>query len=252
MSITAAVASTARLVTRENAFTSARELPRLLRHPVWRTVHRSPGAGPGVILVPGFFAGSRSLAVLRRWLRAQGFRTRDAGVGLGIGCTSDLVDRLEQRIVEHAEHTGGRVVLIGHSRGGGLARLAALRRPDLVRGLVMLGSPVLDPLGAHPAVLGAARALARLSTVSRLPGLLTTDCLTGRCRDDHVAGLAAPLPPGIPALAVFSRRDAIVPWRTCLDPYAAHAEVHSTHLGMCVDPDVYAAIAPVLAGWTRA
>jgi pimeloyl-ACP methyl ester carboxylesterase len=252
MSVTAAVASTARLVARENAFTSVRELPRLLRHPVWRTGRRNPDAGPGVILVPGFFAGARSLAVFRRWLRARGFRTRDAGVGLGIGCTSELVDRLEQRIVEHARHTGGRVILIGHSRGGGLARLAALRRPDLVRGLVMLGSPVLDPLGAHPAVLGAARALARLSAVSGFPGLLTADCLTGRCRDDHVASLAAPLPAGIPALAVFSRRDAIVPWRTCLDPYAAHAEVHSSHLGMCVDPDVYAAIAPVLAGWTRA
>jgi pimeloyl-ACP methyl ester carboxylesterase len=83
-------------------------------------------------------------------------------------------------------------VLIGHSRGGGLARLAATRRPDLVRGLVMLGSPVLNPLRARPLVLGAARVLARLSAVG-LPGLLDAGCLTGSCCDEHLDGFATPV-----------------------------------------------------------
>jgi pimeloyl-ACP methyl ester carboxylesterase len=245
-----ATAGIVRLLVRENAFTSLRELPRLLRHPVWRAGRRDDGAGRGVVLVPGFFAGSPSLAVTRRWLRGRGFRPRDAGIGFDVGCTGELVDRLERQIVRHVRDTGGRVVLIGHSRGGGLARLVAVRRPDLVRGLIMLGSPVLDPLGAHPAVLRAARLLARLSAAG-LPGLITADCLTGACRDDHLAGLAAPLAPEVPALAIYSRRDAIVPWRSCLDPSAAHAEVRSTHLGMSLDPDVYTAIEPALTSWAR-
>ncbi|MGW4057673.1 hypothetical protein ACWEGE_05315 [Amycolatopsis sp. NPDC004747] len=106
----------------------------------------------------------------------------------------------------------------------------------------------MDPLGAHPVVLGAARLLTRLSAAG-LPGLLTADCLTGRCRDDNVAALAAPLPADVPALSVFSRRDAIVPWQSSLDPCATHVEVHSTHLGLPLDPDVYAAIEPVLTTW---
>jgi pimeloyl-ACP methyl ester carboxylesterase len=247
-SVLGATAGAVRLLVRENAYTSMRELPRLLRHPVWRAGREDRGHGLGMLLVPGFFAGSPSLALTRRWLQARGFKPRNADIGFDIGCTGELVDRLEEQLIEHVRDTGGRVVLLGHSRGGGLARLAAARRPDLVRGLIMLGSPVVDPLGAHPVVLGAARLLARLSTAG-LPGLLTADCLTGRCRDDNVAALAAPLSPDVPALSVFSRRDAIVPWRSSLDPSAAHVEVHSTHLGLPVDPKVYSAIEPVLTTW---
>ncbi|EOD70493.1 PGAP1-like protein [Amycolatopsis vancoresmycina DSM 44592] len=89
-----------------------------------------------MVLVPGFFGGATSLTVTRRRLPRRGFRPCDAGIGLDAGCTSDLVDRLERRVARHVADTGGRVVLIGHSRGGGLARLAATRRPDLVRGLI--------------------------------------------------------------------------------------------------------------------
>ncbi|QRP50906.1 alpha/beta hydrolase [Amycolatopsis sp. FDAARGOS 1241] len=231
-------------MARENAATSLRQLPRLFRHPVWRG-RAEAGASRGVVLVPGFFSGATSFAVLRRWLRGRGFRPRDAGIGFDVGCTGELVGRLERRLAEHAAETGGRV---GHSRGGGLARVAAAHRPDLVRGVIMLGSPVLDPLGAHPVVFHAARALARLSAAG-VPNLLDAGCLTGGCRDEHLAGLAEPLAVDVPALSVYSRRDAIVPWRACLDPRASHAEVHSGHLGLTIDPDVYTAVEPFLEEW---
>ena len=98
----------------------------------------------GILLVPGFCAGSSSLAPTRRWLQPRGFDPRKADIGFDIGCTGALVDRLEEQLAEHVRDTGGRVLLLGHSRGGGLARPAAARRPDLVRGLIMLGSPVVD------------------------------------------------------------------------------------------------------------
>jgi pimeloyl-ACP methyl ester carboxylesterase len=44
------------------------------------------------------------------------------------------------------------VTVVGHSLGGLLARGLAVRRPDLVAGIVTLGSPVLA-LGAHHAAL---------------------------------------------------------------------------------------------------
>jgi hypothetical protein len=49
-----ATAGIVRLLVRENAFTSLRELPRLLRHPVWRAGRRDDGAGRGVVLVRVF------------------------------------------------------------------------------------------------------------------------------------------------------------------------------------------------------
>lgn len=60
---------------------------------------------------------------------------------------------------------------------------------------------------------------------------------------------AAPIE--VPLTVVFTRRDGIVAWETCLDhssPYAEHVEVYSTHIGMGIDPDVWGLVADRLAG----
>ncbi|RAS64764.1 alpha/beta hydrolase family protein [Lentzea atacamensis] len=237
-----------RTLAREHVAVAALTIPRLLRHSVWRDANPHEGAGLGVLLVPGFGASDFSLTFATTWLRDRGYVPTGAGVGFNVGCTSELVDRIEQRLEEHADATGGPVVLLGQSRGGGLARLAAARRPDLVCGLVMLGSPVLDPMGAHPQVLLAARALARLSALG-VPGLMDTDCLSGTCFEDNVKSATAPLPPELPAVSLYSKSDGIVPWQLCLDPSAECVEVRSTHTGMGLDPDVYLALRPRLAAW---
>lgn len=138
------------------------------------------------------------------------------------------------------------MVLVGHSRGGWLGRLVAVRRPELVAGVVMLGSPVLDPLDAR----GVARAVLRvLLVLSRLgvPGVLNRECLHGACREATAAGLAAPL--RTPALAVYSRYDGVVGWRSCRDPETEWVEVASSHTGLGIDPELYAQLAPRLAAW---
>ncbi|GGP77606.1 alpha/beta fold hydrolase [Saccharothrix coeruleofusca] len=235
-----------RAATREQVLVAMMDIPRLLRDPVWRAADPDQGRGTGVLLVPGFGFGDASLALTATWLRRRGYRPAPARIGLNVGCTSELVDRIERRLREHAEATGGPVVLLGQSRGGWLARLVAVRRPELVRGLVMLASPVLDPLGAHPSVVRVARALARLSAAG-LPGLLDGDCFAGPCFEENIAAMAAPLE--VPAVAVYSREDRIAPWHLCQEPFAECVEVSSTHTGMGLDPDVYRALEPRLARW---
>lgn len=52
---------------------------------------------------------------------------------------------LRAQLIEFIEHAvGGPAFLVGHSLGGYLSLMAASRRPDLARGLVMLDSPVLS------------------------------------------------------------------------------------------------------------
>lgn len=223
-------------------------IPRLLAHPTWRAVDPDEGRGLGVLLVPGFGFGDRSLQLARSWLRKRGYAPIGARIGLNVGCTTELVDRLERRLEAHAEATGGPVVLFGQSRGGGLARLLSVRRPELVRGLVMLASPVLDQLGAHPSVVRVARSLARLSAAG-IPGLLDRDCFAGSCYDTNSTAMAQPLE--VPAIAVYSRNDLIAPWELCADPCADCIEVDSTHTGMGLDPEVYRLLAPRLAAWAR-
>ncbi|MGW5055161.1 alpha/beta hydrolase [Actinokineospora sp. NPDC004072] len=235
-----------RALSRERLLTAMLTIPTLLRHPVWHRPDPTQGRGKGVLLIPGFGVGDSSLALVHTWLAARGYRPARARIGFNIGCTTELVKRLETRLDQIADQTGDQVILMGQSRGGWLGRLIAVRRPELVRGLVMLGAPVLDPLGAHGKVVRVARFLARLSALG-VPGLLNAACLTGDCMRRHREALKAALP--VPAVAVYSRQDAIVPWELCMDPCAECVEVSSTHTGMALDPEFFAAVQPRLARW---
>lgn len=235
-----------RSAAQESAFRALWDVPRLLRHPVWHNADPGEGGGLGIVLVPGFGAGGFSLWPAGWWLSARGYRPVGSGVGMTVGCTAQLLSTLLHSTEEHAERTGRPVVLLGQSRGGGLARMVAARRPDLVHGLVMLGSPILDPLGAHPNVMRIVRFLTRLAAAG-VPGLLDDDCLRGPCFEEHVQHLAEPL--RVPAVSIFSRSDGVVPWELCQDPYAECVEVHSTHTGMGFDPHVYELLGPLLADW---
>jgi triacylglycerol lipase len=220
------------------------ELARLLAD---RDLHRRGGrwSDPAVLLVPGFLAGDQSLSVLAAWLRRGGARTAGAGMWLNADCAERAAAAIESRLRRLAERAERPVMLIGQSRGGELARVVALRNPDLVSTLVMLGSPVLDPLSVGPAVLGAVRTVARLGDLG-VPGVLSSECGDGACcaafRDD----LRAPLPPDVRAVAIYSRSDGIVSWQACLDPAAEQLEVESSHVGMSVNARVYRELARIL------
>ena len=73
-----------------------------------------------------------------------------------------LRDQLVQFIEQQA--SGQPVFLVGHSLGGLLSLLAACKRPDLARGLVMLDSPVITGWRAHS--LQMAKTLRLLPRVS--------------------------------------------------------------------------------------
>jgi triacylglycerol lipase len=221
------------------------ELARLLADRDFVRPARHPVGVPPVLLVPGFMAGDQSLAVMAGWLRRRGSRTERAGIALNTDCAERAIRGLESRLRRFAEREGERVVLVGQSRGGELARVVAVRNPDLVRGLVMLGSPVRDPLRVGPAVLGALRSVARLGGLG-VPGMLSMECADGPCCAAFRADLAAPLPDAVRAVSIYSRSDGIVSWEACLDPWSDHVEVESSHTGMSVNPRVYRALAQVL------
>jgi triacylglycerol lipase len=221
------------------------EAAALLRSPVWRGEGVPPGGGRPVLLVPGFLAGDRTLATLAKWLRANGYRTRRAGIRANVGCSGEGCERIEERLEAFAERTARRVVLIGQSRGGVLARAVAARRPDLVAGVVSLGAPTMAQLRVHPLVLLQVGLVGALGS-GRVPGLFSHRCLRGPCCADFRAGLRAEFPPDVRYMSVYSRTDGIVDWRACLDPAAENVEVDTSHLGMALNPAVYEEIARAL------
>ena len=206
---------------------------------------RRSGDGVPVLLIPGFMAGDNSLAVLRSWLRREGHPVRMSGIRVNVGCAERITSRLQRQLRAFADEHGRPVLLLGQSRGGALARALAVREPEHVSGLVMLGTPVRNGLAISPPVMRTLRWVARLGDAG-VPRLLSTDCATGDCCAAFREEMQAPLDPSIHALSVLSRSDGIVDWRACLDPHAQAAEVDSSHCGMSVHPDVYRLLRRVL------
>jgi triacylglycerol lipase len=220
------------------------ELARLLADGALRAPRRRTDAPP-VLLIPGFMAGDNSLRVMRQWLRRRGHPVAVSGMRVNVDCAEQIVTRLQAQLEAFAAEHERPVVLIGQSRGGTLARALAVREPDSVSGLVMLGSPVCDGLAVSAPVLRTVRILARLGDLG-VPGVFSTSCKDGACCAAFSEALEAPLAPEIDAVALYSRSDAIVDWRACLDPYAEQVEVDSSHCGMSVHPEVYRALERVL------
>jgi triacylglycerol lipase len=220
------------------------ELARLVSDPQFIRPARHPEAPP-VLLVPGFMASDGSLAALRGWLRRRGSMTVAAGIRLNVDCAERVSSRLEAALRRLAERSGRKLVVIGQSRGGELGRVLAVRNPDTVSTLVMLGSPVCEPLSVGSTVRGAVRSVARLGDLG-VPGMFSTECADGDCCSAFREDLRAPLPEDVRAVSIFSRSDGIVSWRACLDPWAEHVEVDSSHSGMSVNRDVYRLLAEIL------
>jgi hypothetical protein len=76
-------------------------------------------------------------------------------------------------------------------------------------------------------------------------------CLEGDCCAEFWETYSAPLPRTLPLISVYSRSDGIVDWHACLDPCADHVEVHSSHVGMAVNREVYRVLAHSLAEFRR-
>ena len=187
-----------------------------------------------VVLVPGFASGDLSLAMLARHLRRHGHRTFRSEIGANVGCTDAMVERLLRRGAAVADAEGQRVALVGHSRGGMIVKLAAQRRPDLVSGVVVLSSPVTGTLTVAPHVRKQLELLFRLHRRG-LTSVMGADCVVGECADRIATELAAPFPAGVAYTSVYTRADAIIDWRSCLDPAAELVELDSTHTGLATD-----------------
>ena len=128
--------------------------------------------------------------------------------------------------------------------------MLACRRPDLVSGIVTLGTPQVDPFAVHPLVRLQLIAVGALGTLGA-PGLFKRACIEGDCCAEFWDQFAGPLPRGVRHVSVYSRTDGIVDWRSCLVPGAEHAEVRASHWGMAVNADTYGVVADALADFRR-
>ncbi len=202
--------------------------------PVYLGLGVPRGDGSPVVLVPGFLTTDAYLVEMYFWLQRIGYSPFLSGIGVNADCIQALSRRLEKTIAEAHESTGRPVRVIGHSLGGFLARMVALRRPDIITQLISLGAPI-KTLQAHPAVMAAAKAVNRRSCSDEA-------C---ECRADHC--VPSP-PPSVRRAALYSRDDGVMDWRNCLEPETSlNHEVGGTHIGLVFNARVYRVVGELLA-----
>jgi len=199
------------------------------------------GRGQPLLLIPGFMAGARSLATLHGWLLRIGYHAEVAEVGFNVRHSEAVLKVVLLRLVDLYGWLGHRVTLIGHSRGGLLAKVAAHRHPEMVERVVALGAPLADPYDISPFTMAGVR-FAQAFNLVRFGR-------TGAVERQFLQDLAAPA--RRPVVSIYSRTDAIVHWRACIRADAECVEVVSSHVGLAVNPDVYAVLARLLASPAR-
>src|ERR1039458_8713105 len=119
-----------------------REIASLLTDPIYRAEGVPRGDGRLVVIIPGLFGSDFYLWPLRRWISRIGFRASTSGLWVNAGCPDRLTSEIEKWIDRQQPQHDRRLVLIGHSRGGVLARALAARMGSRVSHLVALGSPI--------------------------------------------------------------------------------------------------------------
>ncbi|MEM9034950.1 MAG: alpha/beta hydrolase [Actinomycetota bacterium] len=189
------------------------------------------GNGNRVLVIPGFTAGDITTAPLRTALRVLGNRPSGWGLGANIGPDDNTVRLLQRRVDELVRRNRGPIDIVGWSLGGIIGRLISVYRPDDVRQVISMGSPIRveDP---HANLSDAVRIVAQMAGLQR-----------GRRSHDLTS-----VP--VPSTAIFSRQDGIVAPSACQQPEgptAENIEVRGSHTGLAHNPSVVWAVADRLA-----
>lgn len=214
-----------------------REVSALLGDPVFRGRGVPRGDGRPVLLVPGFLSGDWLLRVMHGWLGKVGYRAHLSGILLNVQHSERMIAGLKARLSEIEGESGSRVSLIGHSRGGLLAKVLSQRRPDSVEQVIALGAPLADwrdlATVTHHAI-GVVRTANELAYGRRLNP-------EGRFEHDLERT------PLVPTTSIYTRSDDVVNFRSCLRPDIPAIPVWGSHNGLVFNPEVYRLLGRLLA-----
>jgi pimeloyl-ACP methyl ester carboxylesterase len=203
-------------------------------------LQRAPkGDGHPVLVFPGLAAGDLTTAALRAYLTKRGYAVYGWERGLNLGPRPGVIEGNLRRVRELAERHGRTVSLLGWSLGGVYAREIAKEIPEVVRGVLTLGTPFTG----HP----------RATNAWRLYALAAGHQPQHHPRREHLH-----IPPPRPTTSIYSKSDGVVAWQCSINaphPHTENIEVYASHLGLGMNPAALYAIADRLAqpegGWQR-
>lgn len=204
-----------------------------LTQPMMR--HLPRGNDDPALVLPGFTASDASTAPLRRLLRSLDHRTFSWQLGSNVGPTPQILRGLVSRLEYVYERCGRRPVhLVGWSLGGIYARELARSMPELVAGVITLGSPIQMVGDDRSSVQGMWELMQRFHS---------RDFRRSE-RDVHRPALR------VPNTSIYSRTDGVVSWQASLverTPISENVRVFGSHTGLGFNTAAAFAVADRLA-----
>ncbi|MCH9816532.1 MAG: alpha/beta hydrolase [Actinomycetia bacterium] len=205
-----------------------------------------PGDDRPVLVVPGFGFGDPTTLPLQLALKAAGYRVVLSEIPLNIWCSNVTVHNLAKVARKAvAKDNNRRLLVVGHSRGGMIARGLAALHPDLVERAIALGSPLDHEFAFYEAPQPFVKALATLHQLH--PILRERGCGTPECVCPYMLATYKPTPEDVDLVSIYTKSDGIVDWRACVVPGATNIEVSGSHLGMGLKPGTLRVVMEQLA-----
>ena len=197
--------------------------------PLWAT--RERGDGRPIMLIPGFMAADGSTWPLRQYLSYLGYDARPWDQGRNRGVPQEDAAKLAARL-DDIVTADAPITLIGWSLGGVIARETARLRPDAVREVITLGTPVE----------GGPKYTLTADYYAAQPGG-DLDAFEQHVHNINRNGITQPL------TIIYSTSDGVVGWQAAIDrynPQARHVRVAGSHFGLATNPRVWLEIEKTL------
>jgi triacylglycerol lipase len=222
----------------------------LLSDPLFHGEGIPKGERQAILLIPGFTAGDWTFSTMSRWLQEIGYRIHLSGINVNVGCPQRKVERMLARLEDISKDAGSKIVIIGHSLGGLVGCALARQRPDLVRHVIAIGSPLRN--GWQAVAPEIRPTLFAIHSFFQKFIEAPQGCGTERCACDFSKEIhGAQLTPGVRFTSIYSRHDGIVDWRFATTDNGDCYEVDGLHTDLVVNVEVYRILSNVLAGHPR-
>ena len=183
-----------------------------------------------VLVLPGFIGSDQSTLALRGFLWALGHRPYGWGIGRNIGPADHVAAGLDRVLVQIHDKHQQPIDIVGWSLGGVFGRMLALNRPEMVRQVISLGSPIR-----------LVRNKSNVNSLFELMGSIWKFTATSRLDIDRIP---------VPSTTIWTRHDGVVPGLACRQtpgPQAEAIEVRGTHFGLGYNGAVLRVVADRLA-----
>jgi pimeloyl-ACP methyl ester carboxylesterase len=187
------------------------------------------GDGRTVLVMPPLGRGDACTIVVREFLTRIGYDAHGWNLGVNPGPTARILNGVADRLQELFDVRGA-VSLLGFSMGGIFGRWLALRKPEQVRQVITVRSPIHEPARSFWLPLGPLIGFWRGHDLNKL-----------------AEEIARPLP--VPRTILFSREDGIVNWLSCVDRSCPEDcfEIAGPHTLIAHNPRVMSIVADRLA-----